>query len=89
LLEDDYWLLLKLGYFFYYLFGLFRDIIVCYFFGKVQITVVIMLKFFRGTNDIYLVLFLPNFWVIFAALCLQKVLNAGSDRGPKKLEMPP
>jgi hypothetical protein len=61
---------------------------VYYFLGKVQITAVIMLKFL-GTNDISLVLFLAIFWIIFAALCLQIVLSAGSDRGWKKLELPP
>jgi hypothetical protein len=59
------------------------------FLEKVQITIVIMPKIFFGTNDISLALFLATFWVIFAALCLQTVLSAGSDKGRKKLELPP
>jgi hypothetical protein len=57
------------------------------FYGKVQITAVIMLKFF-GTNGIPLVLFLAILWITFPALCVPTVLSVGSDSGWKKLELP-
>jgi hypothetical protein len=64
-------------------------ILLCmYFFGESPNYCYYNAEFFFLTNDISLVLFLAPFWVIFVALCLQTVLNAGSDKGQKKLELP-